>query len=60
MENKERSGSNRYISVSDRGVDRLVKKNRGMTLSDLTSAFNDYVPEQVSSRTVRRRLKEQG
>lgn len=34
-------------------------RKTGDRLSDLTSVFNDSVPEQVSSRTVRRRLKEQ-
>lgn len=60
VENKERSGRKRLVSDrGDRVLERLVKKNRRQTLSDLTSVFNDSVPEQVSSRTVRRRLKEQ-
>lgn len=60
VENKERSGKKRLVSDrGDRVLERLVKKNRRQTLSDLTSVFNDSVPEQVSSRTVRRRLKEQ-
>lgn len=61
VENKERSGRKRLVSDrGDRDLERLVKKNRRQTLSDLTSVFNDSVPEQVSSRIVRRRLKEQG
>ncbi|XP_062589585.1 uncharacterized protein LOC134251214 [Saccostrea cucullata] len=48
--------------VSERGnrlLERLVKKNRRQTLSDLTSSLNESLPQQVSCRTVRQRLKEQ-
>lgn len=60
VENKGRTGRKRSVGErGDRVLSRLVKKNRRQTLSDLTDKFNESVPEKVSQRTVRRRLKEQ-
>ncbi|XP_061170714.1 uncharacterized protein LOC133180158 [Saccostrea echinata] len=60
VENRERPGRQRLVGErGDRVLSRLVKKNRRQILSDLTDKFNESVPQKVSNRTVRRRLKEQ-
>lgn len=60
VENKERSGKKRL--VSDRGGSCFGKISEEKSATDFVrfnQCFNDSIPEQVSNRTVRRRLKEQ-
>ena len=45
---------------SDRGLFRMVRKNRRQTLNDLTSRFNEMYGNNLSARTVRRRLFNEG
>lgn len=44
----------------DRQLFRLVKSNRRQTLDDLTCRFNQQCSPNLSSRTVRRRLFDEG
>lgn len=47
VENKERSGKKRLVSDrGDRVLERLVKKNRRQTLSDLTSVLMILYPSK--------------
>lgn len=60
-ENKRRSGGKKKTTPRDeRVLFRRVKGNRRQTLKDLTSRFNNITGCNISERTVRRRLCDDG
>jgi transposase len=57
-ENSARSGRPRKTDDrGDRKILRCVKSNRRQTLKDITDKVNSKLPNSISSRTVRRRLR---
>ena len=61
VENLPRSGSRRKTTPrDDRILYRSIKSNRRRTLKDVTSRFNSRTGYSVSTRTVSRRLFEDG
>ena len=61
VENLPRSGSRRKTTPrDDRILYRSIKSNRRQTLKDVTSRFNARTGYSVSTRTVSRRLFEDG
>ena len=60
-ESSRRRGHKKKTSVrNDRTLFRTVRKNRRQTLNDVTSRFNVSYGQDLSTRTVRRRLFEEG
>ena len=60
-ENLPRPGRQRKTDIwGDRRLFRVVRENRKQTLEDLTNKFNNTSVDNLSSRTVRRRLFESG
>ena len=60
-ENLLRPGRQRKTDIrGDRRLFRVVRENRKQTLEDLTNKFNNTSVDNLSSRTVRRRLFESG
>jgi transposase-like protein len=56
-ENLSRPGRQRKTDIrGDRRLCRMVRENRRQTLEDLTNKFNNTSVDNLSSRTVRRRL----
>ena len=61
VENQPRSGRRRNTSSrDDRHIVRYTKANRRQTLQDITNSVNNNLSLSVSSRTVRRRLRQFG
>ena len=61
IENLEKSGRPRKtVNRNDRALFRIVKDNRRGSLVDVTTAYNNKGINNLSSRTVRRRLFEFG
>ena len=57
-ENSARSGRTKKTDAhGDRKILRCVKSNRRQTLKDITDEVNSKLPNSISSRTVRRRLR---
>ena len=60
-ENLPRPGRQRKTDIrGDRRLCRMVRENRRQTLEDLRNKFNNTSVDNLSSRTVRRRLFESG
>lgn len=58
VENKARSGRKKIVTArGDRVILRAVKINRREQLTNLTNIVNEKLPQKISARTVRRRLK---
>ena len=58
---KSKCGRKRQSSErSDRRLLNVVKVNRRKTLSDISALYNENTPQQLSKRTVQRRLHENG
>ena len=55
-----RGGIKKTSDRSDRDLFRMVRKNRRQTLKDATSRFNESYEQDLSARSVRRRLFEEG
>lgn len=61
VENVNRSGRKKKTSAqADRVLFRMVRNNRRQTLNELTSRYNEQTETELSSRTVRRRLFDEG
>jgi transposase len=60
-ENERRSGRPKKTDdLGDRKILRCVKTDRRQSLTEITTKVNDVLPNTISSRTVRRRLRFHG